>query len=73
MKKEQYHRILQRPAIPSVLCIIGKNSPFNETTIQNVLLNSVNYLESKRGVKFLGIMTWVLQSPPPVRDEFDSV
>lgn len=64
MKKEQYHSILQRHAIPSGTKILGK--PFilqQDNDPKHASKLCMNYLESKQKQKILEIMTWPPQSP----------
>lgn len=64
MKKEQYHSILERHAIPSGLRLLGKNFIFqqdNDPKHSSKLCK--NYLESKQKNKTLEIMSWPPQSP----------
>lgn len=64
MKKEQYHSILQRHAIPSGLRILGQNFTFqqdNDPKHSSKLCQ--NYLQSKQNAQILKIMTWPPQSP----------
>ena len=63
MKKEQYHSILERHAIPSGLCYLGKNFTFqqgNDPKHSSKLCK--NYLESKQKNKTLEITSWPPQS-----------
>ena len=64
MKKENYHSILQKHAIPSGSRIIGKNFILQQNNDPKHASKSCkNYFVNKERVKFLQIMTWPPQSP----------
>lgn len=62
-KRKEYHLILQGHTIPSGLCMIGKNSSFNKTVIQNTLLNCFKIISSQKSETIPEAMSWLPQSP----------
>ena len=64
MKKEHYHRILQRSAIPSGIGLAGYGFTFQQDNDpKHTSRFCKNYLESKEAEGILNIMIWPPQSP----------
>lgn len=64
MKKEQYHSILQRYAIPSGVKLIGRNFIFQQDNDpKHTSKLCMNYLKKKQDDGALQILTWPPQSP----------
>lgn len=64
MKKEQYHNILQRHAIPSGVQLIGRNFVFQQDNDpKHTSKLCTYYLKLKEDIGVLKILTWPPQSP----------
>lgn len=64
LRKEQYHRILERHAIPSAIDLIGEGFVFQQDNDpKHTSKLCMNYLRSKESKGVLKIMEWPPQSP----------
>ena len=63
LKKEGYHSILQRHAIPCGWCLIGANSLLQQDDTKHSSKLCKNYLRKKQSAGILSIMEWSAQSP----------